>query len=726
MAVALQALDGLVAAMQARFDQLSEQPASARDAQTHRDTRAAFLGHAGGWTRGVAQAWQAALSPATAEPPVTTRRGALELMGKEAVETRILWSRLSLGLLDLVSWEFNDLRLRIRHLQALTELPARDLLRPEVLSQVLVEQWLASGLTAEAWALVQDLPPQHLAPGLVLAYHEANAFLVDQGVMPEIDLRPLVRVTGGVTPGARPAAAPAASLRAPLTRSGGMATEPATLSSGMMMARERAESVLSELMQVLGSNTTGFDATQRQPPSPALARALAEPAALPLLGSAPPDDDYTPAHVAQVAQQLQVRSQQLKAVAGTPTEKATIEVVALMFQSILTEDRIPAVIRVWFARLQIPVLRVAVSEADFLKTATHPARLLIDRMGACVMGFDASAINGHALETEISRIVQVIEQYPETGRRGFQLVLGEFEKFLTKHLVAQAPAQRVVSVARQVEQRETMTVQYTIELRNLLRDMPVRDTIRDFLFKVWAEVMALASVKYGAQHADTLALKRTATDLVWAASAKPSRHERAQVIAGMPDLLAQLRRGMALLNLAEDRQQAHIDAISATLAEAFNARTDAVGQGQLQALAKRLANLEDCLGDDELDGLPLDAESIELMVGIDASTLEVLADDAVPADEPALAAVGRLALGSWHQLVLGPRSRQVQFVWRSERGQLFLFASADGRMSLVQRRRLAVCVATGQLLPEENDALTVRATREAMQQIEADPARLLG
>jgi hypothetical protein len=48
-----------------------------------------------------------------------------------------------------------------------------------------------------------------------------------------------------------------------------------------------------------------------------------------------------------------------------PSEKATIEVVALMFQSILTEDRMPPSMRVWFARLQVPVLRVALAEPEF-------------------------------------------------------------------------------------------------------------------------------------------------------------------------------------------------------------------------------------------------------------------------------------------------------------------------------------------------------------------------
>jgi hypothetical protein len=36
-----------------------------------------------------------------------------------------------------------------------------------------------------------------------------------------------------------------------------------------------------------------------------------------------------------------------------------------MFQSILTEDRMPPSMRVWFARLQVPVLRVALAEPEF-------------------------------------------------------------------------------------------------------------------------------------------------------------------------------------------------------------------------------------------------------------------------------------------------------------------------------------------------------------------------
>jgi hypothetical protein len=189
----------------------------------------------------------------------------------------------------------------------------------------------------------------------------------------------------------------------------------------------------------------------------------------------------------------------LKQAASTPVERATIEIVALLFQSILTEERIPAAVRVWFARLQMPVLRVAVSEPDFFATIDHPARRLIDRMGACVMGFDCDEPRvGDILEKEIKRVVQVVEAYPTPGGACSRPVLVEFEKFLEHYFKNENEASRKgVSLAQQVEQRETLAIQYTIELRKMLNEVPVQEGVREFLFHVWADVLAMAAVKHG-------------------------------------------------------------------------------------------------------------------------------------------------------------------------------------------------------------------------------------
>lgn len=432
-----------------------------------------------------------------------------------------------------------------------------------------------------------------------------------------------------------------------------------------------------------------------------------------------------PVAVAQMATELRQQSSELKGKAETDNEKAIIELVALMFQSILQEDRIPPGARVWFARLQMPVLRVALADPDFFNRLDHPARQLIDHMGSCVLGFDSSGINADDLVTEIKRVVQVVEQYPETGDRVYKRVYEEFQQFLKKHLAKKPSAQKVLGVAEQLEQKETLAIQYTIELRDQLKDMPVRDEIRSFLFKVWAEVLAVSTVRQGKQHEETLRLKKTATDLIWAASAKPNRADRAKVISGLSGLLQNLRAGMNLLGVGRSVQETHIKIISDTLADAFMAKTEAIADEQIQAMAQRLAELDDYISDDGGEELPLDTENIEELLGFEATDLDVVSEGGGTASAVMMEWARDLALGSWFALDYKSNVVQVQYVWRSPLGHLHLFANNVGHSYLLQTARLAAYLQVGLLEPQEDEPLTARATRSALDEIQANPARLL-
>ena len=801
-----------------KLSTLVDQPASAREMQDRRDAWLAFQTAGKVWVNGTNKAWKRALAAVPLSPTVAKLdfdSEKFELMDNEVMEGKILASRLALRLLDVASWELNDLRLRVQNLEGVSELAADDVLRPEVLARHLLEQWTAASLSRETWVIVQDVIQSRLAEHLLESYHSTNEFLVQQGVMAEIDLRPLVKRTpsaiikGQVT-GNKPANAKADTASQPGEMrgderfsgdygggsgggggsfggsgggsggsygnagggsgggsgggtagggagngsagngsaggggrggssggsSGGGADSPheetrmQTATTPLAKARMRAQGVMGGLMRLLTNQVAGFDDTRGAQASPQLAQAIAgmgiaESGHARTLMASGPDQVYGPAHVEQASNALRQRTSSLKQAATTSAEKATIEIVALMFQAILAEDRIPAAVRVWFARLQMPVLRVAISEPEFFGSLQHPARRLIDRMGSCVLGFDA-AVSGGAIEIEIKRVVQVIEQYPETGRRVFQLVYDEFQKFLSKFLSEQGSTARVVSIAQQVEQKETMAIQYTIEMRNMLNDMPVREEIREFLFKIWAEVLAIAAMRNGPQHEETVTLKQAAADLVWAASAKPNRADRAKVISDLPKLLQLLRLGMTMLAMETKAQDQHIKAISDTLADAFMSKTDAISHERIDARAKRLANLEDYLSDEDVGDLPLDTENLVMMIGIDASDIEVITDGGSQPSEAMRAWALELQLGAWFSLDHNGRVSHVQFAWCSDRKQLHLFASSDGRNFLIQARRLAAYLQAGLLVPTEEEALTVRATRDALAKLEANPERLLG
>jgi hypothetical protein len=723
---------------------------SGRDIQQRRDALVDFEQTAGKWVDAVARAWRRAMIPPPAAGNARLELASLELIGDDVVENKILASRLAMAVQEKVVWDLNDLKLRITHLEGGEELGSEDVLRPEALSQILVEQWAAMNLTREAWIHSKDVIQQFIVPRALESYQQANEFLVDSGVLPHID--PSARVKRSAGQADRPAPTHAPDAGAPAgapSGAGPMAdsfftpaqvmSEPgggpdAGSGTPLAKARARAGGVLGQLKRLLRDKVGGQEGGTPTPPSASLVAAVTHHAtqvqtqvqtrvneAMTLGDIVIFDDDA----VEQVALDLRSRSHDLKQKAASSSEKATIEIVALMFQSILAEERIPPAVRVWFARLQMPVLRVALAEPEFFGSLEHPARQLIDRMGSCVLGFDAVQISGSALETEIRRVVQVIEQYPETGRRVFQLVYDEFQRFLSRFLTEKGPGQKLVSVAQQVEQKETNAIQYTIELRKMLSDVPVRDEIREFLFKVWAEVLAVAAVKNGPQHQETLALKKSASDLVWAASAKPNRDDRAKVIQDLPELLARLRRGMTMLGLDSADQENHIKVIGDTLADAFLSKTEAIPHARIEEMTRRLANLEDFVSDDDAGELPLDQESIEMMLGIDASMIEVISVGGAQPSGAMMAWANELQLGNWFTLDHNGRMAQVQYAWRSERRQLHLFASGEGYCYLMPLRRLASYLQANLLVPTEEEALTVRATRDALAKLDANPERLL-
>ncbi len=425
-------------------------------------------------------------------------------------------------------------------------------------------------------------------------------------------------------------------------------------------------------------------------------------------------------------QELQARKQILKKAATTPVERATIEIVALMFQSLLTEERLPSAIRVWFARLQMPVLRVAIVEPDFFATIDHPARKLIDRMGACVMGFEAGSAAGvsEALEKEVKRVVQVVEAYPDTGRRVFQTVLTEFERFIENYFkTAHAAASKGVSLAQQIEQRETLAIQYTIELRKMLQGVPVHDGVREFLFHVWADVLATSGVKTGAASELTKQMQRAAADLVWLAGAKVSREERAEAIRRLPPLLKKLREGMVSAGVPVAKQDEYIQALNNALASAFSARTATIPPERMGELKMQLETLEEMLPD--LGTVEIDEDMIRDLSEHDSSDLEVIADGGSMPSPAMLAWATEIKVGAWFKLDHSGRVEPVQLAWLGMRQHLSLFVTTQGRAVMFQKHRLASYLQAGLLVPAEEEALTVRATREALAKLDAEPDRLL-
>ncbi len=747
---------------QASMDKPAEPAASLR----RRELVHALLKVAAPWHRNIVSGLREALqfgvsASRIGELPMPGSHTGMTLVDDDTIELEIMTSRLALAIMDRASWEFSDLRARVAHLERRAELDPHDLLRAHVLARLVVDAWRNVGLPQSGWREIQQVVHEEFSLLVEEAYHETNRWLIERHVLPEVDLRPLIRrhknkpaahtafgsgLGTGFDTGA--ASRPQSTVTdggnhrsGPTSTGGGLLsggprgqvgeeTRLMTRSGPLPRSSEHVEAVLGRLNRLVGRYVPGFghSSMERPPPSPALTTAIDEAQHGIRQRVSPTTVRGEPVVTTPVMlEELNQRKQTLKRAAATPEERATIEIVALLFQSILTEDRIPASMRIWFARLQMPVLRVAVSEPDFFATSDHPARRLIDRMGACVMGFDASASAAsvtEALQKEIKRIVQVVEAYPDTGRRVFQTVLTEFEKFLEHYFKNENEATRKgVSLAQQVEQRETLAIQYTIELRRMLNEVPVQEGVRQFLFQVWADVLATAAVRYGGQGDQTRAMKRAAADLIWSAGAKVTREERAEVIQRLPSLLKALREGMATAGLDVARQDVQIRQLNDSLAAAFTAKAAVIPHERLQELMEQLETLEELLP--EAADVAIDEAMVLDLSGHESADLEVVVEGGSMPSQAMLSWARELQVGSWYMLDYRNRNEPVQLAWQGLRKQLSLFVSAKGRCVLFQQNRLAAFLQAGLILPAQDEALTVRATRSALAKLDVDASQLM-
>ncbi|HEY9064444.1 MAG TPA: DUF1631 family protein, partial [Burkholderiaceae bacterium] len=290
-------------------------------------------------------------------PLSASRHAKLSLVDDDTIEVEIIGSRLALAMMDRASWEFTDLRSRMAQLEGREELDTNDVLRPHVLARIVTASWRAAGLSLESWRLLQGVLHDEFAHFAEEGYHETNRFLIERRVLPEIDLRPFIRRArnthgfGGGTSGGFTHSGSATGLAS--TSPGGRGAEVGeetrlmTRTAGLARGMDHAEAVLGRLNKLVGRQLPEFAITAREqvPVTPRLSNAIAAAqqdiaqrvtAARTVAGAV-----SAPA----LLDELNRRKAALKQAAATPVERATIEIVALLFQSILTEERIPAAVR---------------------------------------------------------------------------------------------------------------------------------------------------------------------------------------------------------------------------------------------------------------------------------------------------------------------------------------------------------------------------------------------
>ncbi|MGI9024392.1 MAG: DUF1631 family protein [Burkholderiaceae bacterium] len=250
-------------------------------------------------------------------------------------------------------------------------------------------------------------------------------------------------------------------------------------------------------------------------------------------------------------------------------DRTKLDIVASLFDQVLADDRLPTEIRNTLARLQLPVLRMALADDSFFASRTHPSRRLLDRLAAsshtAAVEWKLDSDSGRAWRDELERVVYAVIRGSSDDASEHARLLEEFENRLVE---IAATATQTLTLAPDQEDRDVLVIKATIQISQLLAGLEVDRTVRFFLLDVWSRVLgeivwggadhssgrSSESARNARRDATEARAKRLCVDLAWSTAPKTTSGERGRLAGLLPTMIEALRDGLAMIDYPKAEQ----------------------------------------------------------------------------------------------------------------------------------------------------------------------------
>jgi hypothetical protein len=308
----------------------------------------------------------------------------------------------------------------------------------------------------------------------------------------------------------------------------------------------------------------------------------------------------------------QAQAQQVTAQVQGTQEAGTVSLVAMLFEYILDDQKLSAHMKQLLARMQIPIIKVALLDKTFFTEAEHPARQLLNRMARAANGWQPEeALEDDVLLDGMERIVTRLNHEFETDLALFDTALSEFGD-----LKAEYDALQEARVSGLVEAEESQFEAHQKQDRarlfmdTLLDSETLPQDAEHLLKRHWYRLMR----GIYAQHGEGKAWKtsaRIARELVWSLQPNIQLTESARFAKLMPGLRSGIQDGLKALGLNEGERDRLMTAVDEWHKPAHQPLSDSVwaDQERLDAFAERSARADELV--EKPQPLPVDEPVIQ-------------------------------------------------------------------------------------------------------------------
>jgi hypothetical protein len=427
----------------------------------------------------------------------------------------------------------------------------------------------------------------------------------------------------------------------------------------------------------------------------------------------------------------------LLAKSNRTVDKLTIEIVGMLFDHVLQDEQVPAEIKAVLSRLQFPVLKVALVDADFFASGTHPARRLIDRLASTAVGWEPYGDENQRYKKEVERVVLQVQERFDKDLGLFEQLLKEFDSFIAEMPTRETdPVARAKRALEEAEKREVLVINTTIQVRRAFEHVELEQYLREFLVGPWVQALVSATLRDEQTPGFSKAFRQSIHDMVWSVQPKISADERKRLVALIPGMTRVLRDGMAMIQMTEREQQDFLKNLMASHAVAVRP----VDQATYIKRKVATGELRQRLDEMKITGvLPAGAiaEGVKIRTGALQQAAEhhaaqlvvaepIAADEPLSSDEDA-AFDGQIAeweRGSWFNLYDGKEVVKVKLRWISPLRTLFMFSNeADKSTRVLSPQTIKSYLKQGWLKPLESVPLTKRVAKRVIGEFERSAKR---
>jgi hypothetical protein len=228
-------------------------------------------------------------------------------------------------------------------------------------------------------------------------------------------------------------------------------------------------------------------------------------------------------------------------------EDQVMNLVNMLFDFILEDRNLASAMKMLISRMQIPIIKVALSDKSFFAKRGHVARKLLNEMSTAAIGWqgDEATAQKDPLYRKVENIVQRLLNEFDTDVSIFSDLYADFTAFLDKERKRVAILERRTLDAEDGKAKaEVARTTVALELEVRTQELVIPDSISPLLHDAWSNVLFVTSLKHGYFSAEWLGALDTLDELLWSILEPATPNDRQRLIKSVPSLLKKLRAGL--------------------------------------------------------------------------------------------------------------------------------------------------------------------------------------